>query len=397
MMHYLGVDWAVEKHDLCLLADDGRVLSQFSIVNDSTGFQQLGEVLEGLAEVSINIERPDGLLVDWLAAQEYPVYVTSPTVVARRRPRRSKDDRGDAYLLADLLRGQDTDCRPLIRQSCTVIHLRQLIKAYDDAVRGQRRETNRLVWALRKYYPTVLHAFRCHYSQAFTTFLEAFPTPQAARALNQVELVQFLKQLRYPIGNRLNHIYNALQVPTPPAYAQEGYVEAMLMILPHLRCLAEQRNHLRKRIVQVFKTHPEAAWWCGFPGTSGPLTPARLLAAIGDNRQRFPSAQVLQAIAGTVPVTRRSGKQTWIEFRTACSKPLRKASDDLARQSVKYSGWAQAYFYDQLGRGHDKSRAYRALGNRWLAIIWKLWQTGETYDEATHVANRSRRGQPLPA
>lgn len=395
-MHYLGVDWAIEKHDLCLLTEDGRVLSEFSIANNGVGFQHLTDVLDGLGDISVNIERPDGLLVDWLTAQNYEVYVTSPTVVSRRRPRRSKDDRGDAFLLANLLRGRDPDSRLFIRQSCTVMHLRQLVKAYDDVVMGQRRETNRLVGILRQYYPTPLKAFRCHFSLTFIAFLEAFARPGAARELSQLELMQFLREQHYPIGKRLNHIYTALQAPSPTAYAEAGYVEAMRLILPRLRCLTQQRSFLTRRIAEVFKTHPEAEWWRGFPGASGPLTSARMLAAVGDDRQRYPSAEILQAIAGTVPVTRRSGKQTRIEFRRACNKPLRKALDDLARQSVKHSGWAQAYFFDQLGRGHDRSRAYRALGNRWLAIIWKLWQTGETYDEARHVANRSRRGQPLP-
>ena len=117
-MQYLGVDWAVEKHDFCLLAADGRVLSEFSISNDGSGYQQLKEILQEVGgTIAVNIERPDGLLVDWLTAENYPVYVIPPTILAHRRPRRSKDDRGDAYLLAHLLRTRDRDCRPLVRQS----------------------------------------------------------------------------------------------------------------------------------------------------------------------------------------------------------------------------------------------------------------------------------------
>jgi integrase len=83
-MHYLGIDWAVEKHDLCLLADDGRVLSEFSIATDSRRFQKLRELLENLEDVAVDIERGDGLLVDWLAAQPRDVYVTTPLFVGQR-------------------------------------------------------------------------------------------------------------------------------------------------------------------------------------------------------------------------------------------------------------------------------------------------------------------------
>jgi transposase len=396
-MHYLGVDWGVEQHGLCLMGSDGRVLSEMSIPHSSEGFETLKSLLTDFDKVAINIETNNGLLVDWLSSQEHSIYVTTPTVVARRRPRRSKDDRGDAFLLANLLRTNDPDCRPLVHQSCTVVHLQQIIKAYDDVVEEKKRDAARLTWTLRKYYPSLLKAFRTRYSLTALAFLEAYPTPEAARTLSRVELAHFLKDQQYSmLKQKLGHIYHALQAATPTAYAEEGYVEAALILIPRLRLLIEQRKQLQKRIVEVFKTHPEAAWWRSLPGTSGPLTPARLLAAIGDDRKRFPSAKVLQATAGTAPITRRSGKQLRVEFRQACSKPLRKAITDFARLSIPKSGWAQAYFYEQIALGHSMARAHRALANRWLSVIWKLWHTGEIYDEARHVADRARRGQPLP-
>lgn len=129
-MHYLGIDWGAEKHGLCLMAEDGRVLAETTISHSANGFQELEQLLVNVDQVAINIERPNGLLVDWLVREQYPVYVTSPMITAHRRPRRSKDDRSDAYLLARLLRGKDPDCHPLVCQSPKVIRLQQLIKAY---------------------------------------------------------------------------------------------------------------------------------------------------------------------------------------------------------------------------------------------------------------------------
>ena len=86
-----------------------------------------------------------------------------------------------------------------------------------------------------------------------------------------------------------------------------------------------------------------------------------------------------------------------MQFRWECSKPLRKAAMDMAQKSIRDSGWARSYFYAQRGLGHDKIRAYRALANRWMRIIWTLWQRGETYNEAKHVANRSRKGLKVAA
>ena len=39
-MYYIGIDWADEKHDLCILAENGVVHSAFEISNDQRGFQR---------------------------------------------------------------------------------------------------------------------------------------------------------------------------------------------------------------------------------------------------------------------------------------------------------------------------------------------------------------------
>lgn len=393
-MHYLGIDWATDKHDLCLMAPDGRVLSQFEITHDMAGFAKLHTLLKTLPDLRINIERSDGLLVDWLIQQGYDLYITPPHVLAHRRPTRVKDDKGDAFLLAYLLRLADPDCRPYNRQTHIVTHLRQLVRAYDRALAEQRRLTNQLTYNLRQYYPMALTLFTFTRSPLTLAFIEQCPTPQQAESLTYADLEAFLRTQRYTYMSRLDGIYQRLRVPMPHASVQDGYVEHVKMLVPLLRLLHIQKRTLIKQIQAVFLSHPEAQWWLSFPGTKGPLTPARLLAWIGDDRRRFPTAAALQAVAGTVPVTRRSGKSKTVEFRNNCSHTLRSAADDLARQSLRHSGWSKAYLQQQLDRGHSSPRAYRALANRWMKIIWSLWQRREVYDEATHVANRSHQGRP---
>ena len=96
-MHYLGIDWATEKHDLCLQAEDGRILSEFTISHDAGGFEQLREILQEVPDVKINIERSDGLLVDVRLSDVAPLGETHAeaewkviTHIARiRRPTRN--------------------------------------------------------------------------------------------------------------------------------------------------------------------------------------------------------------------------------------------------------------------------------------------------------------------
>lgn len=393
-MFFLGIDWATEKHDVCLLAPDGTILSEFVITNDAAGFEKLQQALGVTDSVKINIERSDGLLVDWLVAMGYPVYMTPPNILAHRRPRRSKDDRGDAYLLAFLLFTGDSDVRPVAHQSHLVLQLRQLASAYEMVLHQQRQLANRLIYALQQYYPVILKVFRVPTSLVCLAFLEAYPTPERARALRLDQLEQFLRKQKYSYIAQLERLFALLQTPAPTARAADGWVTTIQILVPLLQILYRERSRLTKQMTQVFNQHPDAALWRSLPGASGPLTGARLLAWVGDDRTRFLSAPMLQATAGTAPITRRSGKSQSVEFRRACSHPLRKALDDLARQSIKRSGWANTYFHNQLARGHARPRAYRALANRWVRIIWTIWQTATLYDEAKHLANRSQKGTP---
>ncbi len=230
-MIYLGIDWATDKHDLCLLAEDGRILSEFQISHDLAGFQRLHDQVQGLGPVAVNIERSDGLLVEWMIAHGYRVHVTPPSVLAHRRPRRAKDDRGDAYLLAYLLRVDDPDARPLSRQSATATHLKQLAATYDMVVHEQRQLGNRLIYALRQYYPALLKLFAVPTSLICLAFLEAFPTPEAARALTLSELEAFLRRQRYSAIAKLPTMYALLQAPAPQAAVVAGYLEAQRILI----------------------------------------------------------------------------------------------------------------------------------------------------------------------
>lgn len=224
-MHYVGIDWAMEKHDICVQADDGQVISQTVVTHDWDGFQELQALLNRLQDVRIVIERSEGLLVDWLVTNGWEVYMMHPTVLAHRRPRRSKDDRGDAYLLAYLLRTGDPDCRPIPHQSPLVRQLKQAAITYHQTKADQRRHANRLMYLLRQYYPAVIQAFPTVYSLTCLAFLEAFPTPEAAKALSLEALEAFLKAQRYSARTgRLPHIYAALQKPMPRALTPEAYV-----------------------------------------------------------------------------------------------------------------------------------------------------------------------------
>ena len=92
-------------------------------------------------------------------------------------------------------------------------------------------------------------------------------------------------------------------------------------------------------------------------------------------------------------MTKRSGKQRVVHFRFACDKSLRHVVDQVAFLSLLSSDWARAYYDQQRARGHSHYQALRALGAKWLKIIFVMWHRQVPYDEPYHLATMTR--QPL--
>ena len=389
MVTFIGIDWADTKHDICALSVKGEILKEFIIPDTTSGYEQLHSFLQLHAPVQILIEKPNGLIVEFLLQHGYDTQWIPPSISASHRPRRSKSDTGDAFLLANLLRLGNRDCKPILQNSQHVEELRQIVDAHSNLQREQQRLILQLRYVLKQYYPAMFDIFSRLGTKIALYFLEVYPTPQEAKQADLAELNRFFKSHRYRYMERVPQKYKRIQKMNVQTKAENGYALRVTSLVRILKVFINEVNDLQKQIEKMFLQHPDAQWWLQFPGL-GKLNAARLLTRIGDNRKNFESADHLRAVAGTVPITQHSGKRKRILFRQQCSHTLRKSFFDLAMKSKPKCAWAKAYYNKQVERGHSKPRANRALANRWVGIIWKLWQTRGVYDETIHVANQQK-------
>ncbi|HXF03386.1 MAG TPA: IS110 family transposase, partial [Arthrobacter sp.] len=138
-------------------------------------------------------------------------------------------------------------------------------------------------------------------------------------------------------------------------------------------------------IAAQLAAHPDAHVFTSLP-RAGTLRAARLLAEVGDCRFRFPDPESLQGLAGVAPVTRQSGKTTYVDFRWAADKQLRDAVCDFAGDSRHASPWAAGIYDAARARGKDHPHAVRITARAWLYVIWRCWQDGTAYDPEKHRA-----------
>jgi Transposase IS116/IS110/IS902 family len=125
----------------------------------------------------------------------------------------------------------------------------------------------------------------------------------------------------------------------------------------------------------------------------GPLTGARVLAEVGDDRSRFADARAVKAYAGAAPVTRASGKSHQVSHRRVKNQRLAAAGYVWAFSALTASPGARAHHQRRRAAGDRHIAAQRNLFNRLLGCLHHCLQTRTRYSE--QAAFPTRRQPPL--
>ena len=386
-----GIDWASEDHAVAVLDDQGRPVDRFSVAHTAPDLRRLITRLRRSGAIEVAIERPDGPVVEALLEAELTVFVIDPKQVKNMRGRYgsagNKDDRFDAYVLADVLRTDRARMRPLTRDSEQTITLRMSVRARQDLVHARVAMGNQLRAHLQITLPGAVKLFRDIDSSITLAFLRRFPSQDKADWLSQTRLANWLGSVGY--NHQANtprlwvHLRDAPRGTTGPDAAARAQIT--LTLVAALTALQDQIRALEDQIADQLAHHPDAAIFTSLP-RSGTVRAARLLAEIGDARGRFPTPEALVCLAGAAPSTKQSGKVKVVTFRWAADRQLRGAVIDFAGDSWQANPWAADLYTRARARHLDHPHATRILARAWLHVIWRCWQDHAPYDPAKHRA-----------
>ncbi|HLB64624.1 MAG TPA: IS110 family transposase [Anaerolineales bacterium] len=404
MQVYLGIDWSQKKHDAVFLNPGGALIAQITFDHSPEGFLYLEATRTRLGvaagECRVGLETAHNLLVDFLWSRGYDqLFVLPPRLVksSRLRYRQSgaHSDVSDAFVIADVLRTDQGRLQPWIRDSLLVRQLRAQVSLILHLTRTITRHSNRLTALLARYYPAALQVFSDLTSSTSLAFLQRYPTPEASQALCFSDFESFARQQRYPHPRRLPRCFARLQAPQPTGDAETTlvYAQETALLAGLLADLVRAKRTALQQLATLFQQHPDGEIFLSLPG-AGPLLAPALLAKFGDDRRRFPDGASVQTLAGTCPVTEQSGKRRWVHFRYACDREFRHIAQQWARCSLQESVWANSYWQRVRPHCASDNHALRCLANRWLGVLWRLWQARSVYDEAIHLAHCLERSQP---
>lgn len=413
----IGIDWAEEFHDVALGTVEKGVVEQFWIVHGPDGVASLVERALRLepdpAEIRVVLETRHGLLVEALVDAGFTVVPVNPDLVARRRgPARKKDDAEDARICCLIALDRHANLKTLIPHGELGGELRAIGRDDERAARDQRRLLNRLRADLQATYPAALTlAGKDLGSPTVLRLLERWPSQPELAAASREDIEAFARAGRHGWPERFaDRVTAALATPslTPRDYLVRAKAAGIRLAAVQLLALHQARRGWEQRMAELLlggrrsgrdhtvkdpdpgKAFPGGDIYLSFPGLGDRLA-ARVAGEIGEHIGQFDTPNGLQCYAGRAPVTRRSGKSDFVVARRlAHNRYLGDAVHQWAFCSLTRSGWAREFYDTKISTGKSHHAAVRALGNRWLEVLWHCLTKGVLYDENTHVTNRNR-------
>ena len=298
----------------------------------------------------------------------------------------NKDDRFDAFVLADALRTDAGRWAVVQPDTDETIALRMLVRTRQDLIGHRIAVTNQLLAVLQHNFPGPIGLFSQLDIPISLTFPRRFPSEAKAAWLSEVRLTHWLKANGYfgrtPASDLIAHLRGAAtgRITGAAAEASELIVLTLVDLLTQLR---EQQSMLEAQIKEALLAHPDGPIFQSLP-RAGVVRAATLLAEIGDCRVRFPDPQSLAAAAGVAPSTRQSGKHLNVAYRRGCNKQLRHALIDWAQDTPRANAWAEDTYRRARDRGCRHPHAARILAQGWTRILWRCWHDRQPYNPDLH-------------
>lgn len=340
-MIFVGDDWAEDHHDVYLMDEAGARLAARRLPEGLAGIRAFHELIAAQAtepdQVMIGIETDRGLWVEALVAAGYQVWAINPMAAARYRDRHhvsgAKSDAADAKLLADLVRTDRHNHRPVAGDSPDAGAIKVLARTHQSLIWARIRHANMLRNGLREYYPAALEAFESLTDRDALAILGRAPTPDQGARLSVSKISASLKAAgrQRNIDTRAREIQAALRTEqlAAPEVVATAFGAATTAAVQVIATLNDQIADLETVLAEHFEKHPDADIYRSLPGL-GVVLGARVLGEFGDDPNRYSTAKCRKNYAGTSPLTVASGKKRAVLARHVRNKRLYDAVDQWA-------------------------------------------------------------------
>lgn len=398
----VGIDWADETHAYHLVTPAGKVCAGALDQDPQAIADWIAKWQQQFpgCQIEICLETSRGALINTLLEHQLTIYPVNPTALANYRKAFAhgggKNDPIDAKLIYQFLHHYRDELRPLKHDQPLTRELRALSRDRRSLVDQRTALANELTAQLKDYFPAVLQLKPAKiYAEFIIKFLLKFATLQAVQAAGKTKLRKWF----FGVGSkaksqeRIDLLVSATPLTTDDVLLRTcgRNMQAICRLLQALNISIKGYDSELQELVKQHDLFPCVA---KLPG-AGDATQARMIAALGDDKQRYTCANNFQSAAGIAPLTTQSGKSKYVSHRWACPKFMKQTFHEYAGLSISSCRWANAYYEQQLSKGKTPNMAKRALAYKWMRIVFKLWQTNTAYDDAKYNQRLKDTGSHL--
>jgi transposase len=399
----VGIDWADKEHAFSIRTPDSK-LHAGSFKHSPAAIREWIESWMSRypnLPIDICIESSRGALIN--ALREFPcvqIYPVNPKALANYRAAFAhgggKNDPVDARLILKFIEQNREHLRPLQKDSPETMELFALTTQRRQIVEERVALANRIGALWKQYFPAILELKPARtYSEFVIKLVHKYPTLEEVQTAGKTKLRKFFYSIgtKEKMETRLDLLLKAKPITTDPVVLRTCARQCKA-IAAQIDVLNQVIKGYDAEIKRLVKLHKDYAIVSKLPGASD-ITHARIIAALGDDRKRYESAESLQAAAGIAPITSQSGTTRYVNARWACTKFLKQTFHEYAGLSIVKCEWAKRYYEMMMAKGKTKQMARRALAYKWIRIIYRCWQTGQPYDEAHYLERLRLTGSSL--
>lgn len=390
----IGVDFGEWKHSICVMGDDGRELESCEVEHSGAQLTGLCARLQRAAggePVRVGIERPSGALVELFMGFGCIVFAINPKQLDHWRQfgtsSAAKDDRRDAYALADALRRKPEAFCQVGESGPELAAMRQALSTRSDLVKQQTAALNRLQATLRPVAPNLMRLLdpRTQWSRRVLKQLLRLKCPERVRRAT-------LEAALRGTSRDPQAVLNALQADRALLAGRWGVAATVgRTFLEQLALFSEQLRRIEHVLATSLDQFVEregqaAARDIGIirsmPGVGQQL--AAVLAVYGWQAVQQRDRERIRRLGGVAPVTCQTGGRrrpagAEVRQRRACNHLLREALHHWGRIAAMNDPAAKARMAELRARGHTFGRAVRQLVDGLLRVMFAALRSGEPY------------------
>ena len=400
---YIGIDWATEKHALCVTDAEGHIIKERSIPNDNGLFKIIATLIAGVSsnEVFVAVETRRLVFVEALLDQGFKVFSINPKQSERFRDRFSvagaKDDRFDARVLASALRTDLDLFRAVEPENAQQIRLRTATRMTQTIKEQSREVANRLRDIVMSSMPLLLGLCNGADEAWFWELVLLASSPDTAKHISDEKLKELIQRHRIR-RIKIHAVQDVLKGAHLAAAAGvcEGAAWQAKLLVAQLQLLSTQERAAAAEVTAALRDLPktegamnDAEIIMSAPGFAEHTTGV-LLAEAGAVLARRDYLE-LRAVCGVAPVTKSSGKRRtkskWTKNQNVDGVVvMRRAVNMRLRNAVHHAGITAsrdprfAPMYARLrASGANHARAVRGVADRLLGVLIGMLRTQTLY------------------